>query len=341
MAINTASQGKVDNVKPIVLYITGLGRSGSTIIDTILGQVDGVFSSGELRLAGDLTSIGGRICGCGEQISNCSVWSRILAASARGGNSGRLVTADSAANVGLEQGRLKSFGRITKYPNRLWHWPMLWWGYKGQAVGKVPAQRLGWIYRKIAEVTGARIIVDSSKSPTYCYILGQLGSVDLRVIHVVRDPRAVAYSWTKVKEQPAAAGVKYMRRYHPLITALRWVLWNKAIQRYWSIHPDKYRLVRYEDFVDQPESVSRQILELVNMEDADLPFTGNGEVVLKPTHTVWGNPHRLQTGPVSIRPDTAWENRLPKSARRGVTLITKPLLRKFGYLGASASTQVG
>jgi len=31
-----------------VLYIAGWGRSGSTILDNVLGQVDGFFSAGEL-----------------------------------------------------------------------------------------------------------------------------------------------------------------------------------------------------------------------------------------------------------------------------------------------------
>lgn len=31
-----------------VLYIAGWGRSGSTILDNVLGQVEGFFSGGEL-----------------------------------------------------------------------------------------------------------------------------------------------------------------------------------------------------------------------------------------------------------------------------------------------------
>jgi len=32
-----------------VLYIAGWGRSGSTILDNVLGQLDGCFSTGELN----------------------------------------------------------------------------------------------------------------------------------------------------------------------------------------------------------------------------------------------------------------------------------------------------
>lgn len=32
-----------------VLYVIGWGRSGSTILDNVLGQLDGCFSTGELH----------------------------------------------------------------------------------------------------------------------------------------------------------------------------------------------------------------------------------------------------------------------------------------------------
>ena len=60
-----------------VLYIGGLGRSGSTLLDRMLGQLPGFFSAGEIR---DLWQRGLRenaLCGCGAPFKECEVWTRV------------------------------------------------------------------------------------------------------------------------------------------------------------------------------------------------------------------------------------------------------------------------
>jgi len=47
--------------------------------------------------------------------------------------------------------------------------------------------------------TGARVIVDSSKVPTGGAALFQMAGITPAVVHLVRDPRAVAYSWRRPK----------------------------------------------------------------------------------------------------------------------------------------------
>jgi len=61
------------------------------------------------------------------------------------------------------------------------------------------SEALEKLYQAIAEVTGKRLIVDSSKYPTYSYLLGLLPTIDLSIVHLVRDPRAVVHSWWRVK----------------------------------------------------------------------------------------------------------------------------------------------
>ena len=58
------------------------------------------------------------------------------------------------------------------------------------------------LYEAIAEVARARVVVDSSKLPTYAMLLDGIEGVDVRVAHLVRDPRAAAFSWQRKKEQP-------------------------------------------------------------------------------------------------------------------------------------------
>ena len=61
-----------------MVYIAGSGRSGSTILDNILGQIGGWASAGELRFLWERGVLGDRLCGCGERFSVCPFWTQVL-----------------------------------------------------------------------------------------------------------------------------------------------------------------------------------------------------------------------------------------------------------------------
>jgi len=57
-----------------VLYIGGWGRSGSTLLDLILGQAPGLFSAGEVREIWQSGLAENRLCGCERPFRDCSFW---------------------------------------------------------------------------------------------------------------------------------------------------------------------------------------------------------------------------------------------------------------------------
>src|ERR1700732_3473702 len=63
----------------VVLYIAGTGRSGSTVLANILGEVEGVFAAGEVRYLWQRGLKENRLCGCGLTVRECPVWSKVLA----------------------------------------------------------------------------------------------------------------------------------------------------------------------------------------------------------------------------------------------------------------------
>ena len=68
-----------DEAGPVsVLYIAGPGRSGSTLLDTMLGQIDGFVSVGELRNLWARGLGDGWPCGCGAAVRDCPFWSSVL-----------------------------------------------------------------------------------------------------------------------------------------------------------------------------------------------------------------------------------------------------------------------
>ena len=91
------------------------------------------------------------------------------------------------------------------------------------------------VYTAVAEVSGAQAVVDSSKNPSLAFCLRWCRDLDLRIVHIVRDPRAVAYSWSRVVSRPDVTGPAALRdrrmwTYSPPTAAMQWNVQNSAIR---------------------------------------------------------------------------------------------------------------
>jgi hypothetical protein len=301
-----------------VLYIAGSGRSGSTILDRILGQLDGFFSVGELCNLWDRGLVAHRKCGCGVPVDQCPTWRGILA---RG--FGRLPDETEASRViALRRGwvRIRHIPRVLATRRR--RQP-----HDGDELLGVLAR----LYGAVHEQTGCRVIVDSSKAPLYAELLARIPSIDLYVVHLVRDPRATAYSWLRGKQLPDFDDARQMQRLRPLKSSGLWALWQTMSELLMGRPPSRYLRVRYEDFVGDPEAVVRRVTALVGEEPSRLPFVSAAAVRLHVTHSVSGNPNRFETGPVQLRPDTEWVHCLSRPHRALVTAVTWPLLLRYRY----------
>jgi len=305
-----------------VLFICGNGRSGSTILDIILGQIDGFFAVGELRRIWDRSVIDNRPCGCGVPFSQCPTWQAIFREAYGGADK-----IDPHLLAGL-----RDRCTLTKHLTGMWADP----DHTKPVSAEVQTylDHLDKIYRAIDRVSRPRVIVDASKWPMYAYMLEKLPAVDLYILHLVRDPRAVAHSWTREKEfEPGTL--------HPRQSAARstayWVTWNPAIERFWKHNQGRYLLMRYEDFVQAPREWIRRIVQLTGEGELALPFTDEKTAVLKPTHAVAGNIARLTQGPVKIRPDEEWKQKASPLRSLIVTALGWPLMARYGYLGGKPS----
>jgi hypothetical protein len=186
------------------------------------------------------------------------------------------------------------------------------------------------LYLGIAAATECNVILDSSKNPAYGFLLESIPSIEMYVIHLIRDPRSVAYSRRKRKWDPASQS--YLARHSLTKTAVLWMVWNFGTERLWKASPlkSKYRMIRYEDFTVQPRKTVMDILAFVD-EDFDDQFIDECSIPLHATHSIAGNPMRFQKGTVQIRRDDAWKQLMPRWQRSFVTLLTWPFLIRYGY----------
>lgn len=306
-----------------VLFIAGLGRSGSTLLDRVLGQVPGCVNIGEASQTWQ-NMLRGIRCGCGERPQQCPFWTAVVD-HAFGGwagfDPGQLLAMQRAVDrtrfVPLLAGprRTRTFtAHLTDY-----------------------AEKLSAFYAAVAAVAGASVVVDSGKHTSTAYLLRHVAGVDLRVVHLVRDPRGVAYSWSKVMRKSPHGDAGDMDRLSPVATARGWLLHNTLLAAL-PVAGVSAMLLRYEDFVAAPPRYLGRMLDFVGLPvpPDGAPFVdGTAVEFAEPDHTLAGNPLRFRYGRVPIAPDEAWRDRLPVHDRRLIELVTSPLLLAYGYPFAS------
>jgi hypothetical protein len=300
-----------------VLYVGSWSRSGSTLLDLMLGRIPGFVSAGEVRFLWDRGLIEGQLCGCGVPVPRCPFWRAVLDQAF-----GRGAAPDPAVMVALRD-RVDRLGRL---PLTAGPWRPASLGRDLRAFQSVLAP----LYRAIAEVAGAAVVVDSSKYAAYGRLVAGASGLDLRLVHLVRDSRAVAYSWTRTKRLLEVADEE---RYMPVLPAWRsaafWNLENVALE---LVRPAASRstLLRYDELTTQPAEAVRQTLSRLDLA-GDIGALAAGRLSVQPNHTVAGNPLRLSRDEIWIQADVEWKDRLPRGGRRMVTALTWPLLLRYGF----------
>lgn len=304
-----------------VLYVMGWGRSGSTLLDNLLGEVDGFFSSGELRKLWQEGLTEGRKCGCGMRVSECRVWSNVLPR-VLGENSSKQIRPSDVVQWERQALRTRHTWRVLHASSS---------GGRSQSL-EAYRQVSSRVYLGIQQVTGARVIVDSSKMPSHAALLKMLPEVTPYFIHLVRDPRAAAYSWQRRKARLDLNGSEEMPRFGLLHSTFSWTEFNfaaEAVRRRYP--PESSMLIRYEDFVAEPRDTLRQVIEFVEETSTELPFVNDHTAQLTGNHTVSGNPSRFGTGTVHIRNDNEWVTRQRAADRLIATTLSLPILHRYGY----------
>jgi hypothetical protein len=317
--LNGSGTSALADHKVKVLYVAGWGRSGSTILGRILGEVNSFFLVGELRYVWDRGLIENRLCSCGVSFGECHVWQEIMTEAFGDG-----AHVDAQRLIGLRERELRTRHLLAPSLN----------------VVRTRIDRMGEyqstlerLYRAVRDVRRSRVVVDTSKFPSYGYVLQHTPGIELYVLHLVRDPRAVAYSWEsrrKPKMDRQDGPSKSMTPHGFVESSLVWDEWNLAIENVWRRKPERYMLLRYEDFVQSPRSTVQDVLRFLG-EEAESPFLGEREIAMGAPHTFSGNPDRFQSGTTTIKPDDGWRGNMSVTRQAMVAALTWPGLMRYEY----------
>lgn len=303
--------------QPRVLFVGGAMKSGSTLLGALLGQFPGLFNVGELaRYWVEVASGRGR-CGCGLSLDACDFWAG--------------VTADCQAR-GVELARMSERVYELDETRRLGR--VLTRRFRSEVRAKWAelAAATQILYSSAWRRSGARYLVDVSKLPTHLLLLREPGSLDLFLLHLVRDGRAVAYSWERTRRKRTGSPKTGSVRGHRWAGSdvLVWALQNFMIERLGRDLAGR-TLLRYEDLAETPRAALLRALETLGI------APGEGGVDeraprLEPTHSIAGSPQvRFAESGTAIVPDDAWRRELGTARRRAWTLLAWPALRHYGY----------
>ncbi|MGW1009326.1 sulfotransferase [Streptomyces termitum] len=298
---------------PRVLYITGWMRSGSTLLGNVLNELPGVRHVGELYYLwrnGVLGAGTNSSCGCGSPVRSCPLWSEVLGELPEG-----TVEATAHRVTTLQQALLRTRHTAARLAEAR--------GERAPAPGVTELlDRSAAVYRRVAALGADRLVVDGSKYPAEAAALLGRGDLDVRVLHIVRDPRATALSYRSAKA--------YIDPMSPARSSGYWTAFNLASELVGRTAGGRYLRVRHEDLSRDPREVTARVLRFAGLDD-ESPVDVAGRVPLGANHTVTGNPDRLRRGVTQIRPDERWRTALPGTAIAAATAAAAPLLSRYGY----------
>jgi hypothetical protein len=186
----------------------------------------------------------------------------------------------------------------------------------------------------LAQDGGAHaILIDSSKTAWHSAavpfrLAKELGR-DFRLVHLVRDPRAV--SWSAVKK----SGRRGTRPLMPLRSgsaALGWWVANLACEQFGRAYPDRYVRVRYEDLARAPAETMRGLFAEILPGSPGSEWRADNIGGSGNRHQLYGN--RMRSASLSlaeVKEDTGWARDMPGAYRWLVSALTAPLRRRYGY----------
>lgn len=300
-----------------VLYVAGLPRSGSTVLGYVLGRLPGTIFVGELAFFWRRFAEG-ELCSCGMPLADCDFWSTVV-----GKAFGPLAREQARELNKLEQRVIRRLRVLGLTPVR--------WSTRWAKQVQVMLEERGRLYRSICEIANADYIVDSGKEVTFGSIIARLNNTSFSTVHLVRDPRGVAFSW--LKQVRSDSEPRDMPRSPAVKTAARWMSCNLLVQFSLRRLSSAYLRVRYEDLVAYPDDIVRQIS--CAAANAAEPYQRVGQRVhcANEHHLVGSNPgvRRHLGNDLKLTLDEEWRTGLPRGQQRLVTAVCGGLMTAYDY----------
>jgi hypothetical protein len=319
-----------------LVYLLAASHSGSTLTAMLLGAHPDVCSVGELKWT-SIEDVERYRCSCGSLIQQCGFWSDV-----------RSEMQQRGFPFEFQNPHTDLRSRATAYERRLLA-PL----HRGPVLEAVRDAALalspGWLPKlrenqarnralieTVLQRTGKQVLVDSSKIGIRLKYLLRTPGIDVRIVRVIRDGRAVSLTYTDphafadAKDPQLQGGGCGRNRDHkkiPMTAAAReWRRSNDEAEALLSgVDPSRWTSVRYEDLCSAPERELARLYDFIGVDPARMQLDFR-----KTDHHVVGNGMRLDTSS-EVRVDNRWQSVLGPEELQTFASVAGPLNQRLGY----------
>lgn len=289
--------------EPKIIYIVSDVRSGSTLLDFLMGRHEKITSVGEFHWLND--SFNNRFsddditrgtCSCGEQTPNCDFWFSLEQGLNRTGNS------------------LKELRTFVEVPKGLF--AKLWMNFvlifsKSSSFKKLENEEViencQLVFEEIFEQQGTKFILESSKETERALLYKKHLPFECKFIFLVRDSRGVVLS--KMKR-----GLSFYK------STISWFLHNlKQLIVQTSFSKEERIFITYESLCNSPQKELERIFSFLNIENQ------TSELEYYSSHNIGGSPYRFDKEPLQIKLDEKWKSSFSFLQKAIIMIITGPL----------------
>ena len=289
-----------------VVHFLGAGRSGSTLLNILLDNHPDVIGAGEVGIVPRALWLEGIPCACGQSGYECPLWSSIWKEWVS-----RTRQSDIAHYIWL-QGQFERYRRLPRLLD-----PKL----QNSPDFLEYADLTLKLYTAMREVSGASLIVDSSKNPVRALALSRISGIDLHPLLLTRDVRGV--SWSRKRFRPNAMSTSLWR------SALNWQVTN-LVSELTIRYVGKSIRLRYEDIVSSPSESLSAVGNTVGIDMSGIAKLVSDGSPLRSGHVGAGNRMRRKSA-IILKPDTRWLGEMPIRQQSFVWWISAWMMHKYGY----------
>ncbi len=294
-----------------MVYIASDVRSGSTLLDLILGGHPKIASVGEIQFLMDHFRREGTgyswdwRCTCGKYFTDCPFWAEV----------NNEIENDTGKPI-------RSLETWVKRSDQFFPFMVLPNGGMSAFRSTFPSLQRGlsssrncWkIINVLHKITEKDIIIDSSKIAEQFRFLYYWRPKAMRMIYLVRDGRGVLYSKMTRAGDSARKASK------------NWVFENLKLLTIKALIPKQQSIsVKYEDFCKNPQQEINRIYRFLKIPPMEIKLSKSDR------HNVGGSPHRFDWKNTDIRLDERWKEKLTSEERNTFRLIGGWLNFALGY----------
>lgn len=319
-ALNMTSQPKIN-----LVYVASIGRSGTTLLESMLGAHPEMATTGELHLWPHELEMGGvRPCGSGKYVQECPFWQTMrkqVDPLAQTGPQLHYFREEHNGGRTLRLRRLSDFasGELSPRTARL-----------VQQYGQNNYEIFHHFLNLVEAETGTRPgwVVDASKDPYRLLWLQRSGLFNIKVVHMVKNPRGFIYSVTKDWIHGNTPFRLVPRIYYTARQSLAWTVQNHLFSLITEhfVPPSASMLLQYETLATAPHSTFKSVCDLIGVAyepDAVDHFREGSPYAMA------GNPMRYEDRGIAL--DEHWKTHLPPSSRKLTEWIVGRRMVSYGY----------